>query len=160
MKRLLAVCLTMLASTACAAPGDTAISVSYKVHSTRVRPSPTQGDGAARVDLVLHANGTVDDVVQGLGDNPKKWELKKRKLGDHKTGAVYRVIDSNTIERTSVEKTHIYVVRIAVEGKSCRATLTYTLRPGHKEFESYSPQLGVRAYYSALEPFDVQCKIE
>lgn len=160
MRILVALLITAFFSPVHAAPGDTAISIKYKVHTTRIRPQPAQGDGAGNLKIVLHANGEVDDVVEGEGKNPKQWQLKKRKLGAHKSGAQYRVIDRNTILRTFADKTHIYEVRIAVDGTSCKAEVKYTLKPGHKEFEMYSPQLGTRAYYRDLTPFDVQCRIE
>ncbi|MDB5636838.1 MAG: hypothetical protein JWP51_1746 [Bradyrhizobium sp.] len=149
----------LLASSVFAAPGDTAISVKYKTHAKRLRPKPVEGDGAGNIHIVLHANGTVDDVVEGEGKNAKKWELKNRKLGAHK-GTRYRVIDEHTIERTFDERTFDYKVRIIVDGKSCKADVSYTLHPGHTEFVAYSPELGVMAYYSELKPFDVECKIE
>jgi hypothetical protein len=152
--------MTVCFSPVYATPGDIGISVKYKVHSTRVRPNPAQSDGAGNLKIVLHANGDVDDVVEGEGNNPKQWQLKKRKLGAHKSGVQYRVIDRNTILRTFADKTHIYEVKIAVDGESYKAEVKYTLKPGQKEFEIYSPQLGALAYYSDLTPFDVQCKIE
>jgi hypothetical protein len=159
--RLVLVCLgLLLASVSFAATSDTFIQVKYKTHAIRIRPKPVEGDGAANIKIVLHANGTVDDVVEGEGKHPKTWELTKRPLGNHKTGARYRVLNENTIERTFDGKTFAFKVRITVDGKSCKAEVSYTLNPGEKEFEAYSPELGGMAHYSALRPFDVECKIE
>jgi len=143
-----------------AAPGDTNIHVTYKVASTRVRPSPIEGDGSGSLRVILHADGKVDDVVEGEGKYAKRWEMKDRKLGPQDSGAQYRVIDRNTIVRTSSSPTHTFTVRITVSGTSCRANVTYTLKPGHREFEVYSPQLGTAAFYSKLSPHSISCRIE
>ena len=145
---------------ACGAPGDTNIYVTYKVASIRVRPAPIEGDGSGNLRVVLHADGKVDDVVEGEGRYSRRWEMKDRKLGPQESGAQYRVIDRNTIVRTSSGPTHIFTVRITVSGKSCRADVAYTLKPGHKEFQVYSPQLGTAAFYSKLAPHSVSCRIE
>jgi hypothetical protein len=153
-------CVMLSASAAYAASGDTLIAISYKTHAVRLRPKPASGDGAGAVRIVLHANGTVDDVVEGKGKNAKKWEMKSRKLGAQKSGAQYRILDKNTIERTFSDSTFLYIVKIMVDGKSCKADVVYTLKPGQKEFVMYSPDLGKRAYYSEVKPFDVDCRIE
>ena len=161
MKALFGLLLILFATAADAAPGDTVITINYKNKAVRVRPQPTEGVGEVSLHIVLHANGTVDDVVEGKGKNAKKWELKKRKLGAHKDkSAKYRVIDANTIERTFADRNFVYAVKIVVDGKSCKADVGYTLDPGQKEFNVYSPQLGKLAYYSEIKPFDIQCKIE
>jgi hypothetical protein len=144
-----------------AASEDTHIAIKYQIRSTRVRPTPAQGSTTVNIKIILHANGTVEDVIGAEGDKPKQWELKSRKLGHHATGAEYRVIDKNTIVRTFADpKTHVYTVRIAVNGSSCKADVTFTLKPQQTEFAVYSTKLGTTAYYSQLEPFDTECKIE
>jgi len=149
------------ATAADAATSDTVIAINYKVNTVRIKPEPATGVGEGALHVVLHADGTVDDVIEGKGKNAKKWELKKRKLGNHKDkSAQWRVIDANTIERTFVDPAHVSRWKIVVDGKSCKAEVSYTLKPGHKEYIFYSPQLGKMAHYSEIKPFDVQCKIE
>jgi hypothetical protein len=150
----------LLPAVAFAETGDVHISVKYKTHAVRLRPKPVEGDGAGNIKIVLHTNGTVEDVVEGEGKNPKKWELKTRRLGNQKTGAQYHVIDRNTIERTFDNKSFTYAVKITVDGTSCKADVSYALKPGQKEFITYSPELGVTAYYSQIKSFDIDCKIE
>jgi hypothetical protein len=161
MRSLLALLIILTTPTAYAASEDTHIAIKYQIRSTRVRPTPSQGVTTVNIKIVLHANGTIEDVVGVEGDKPKQWELKSRKLGHHATGAEYRVIDSNTIVRTFADpKTHVYTVKIAVNGSSCKADVTFKLKPQQKEFAVYSTKLGTAAYYSQLEPFDIECKIE
>lgn len=171
MKKQLLMCIGLLGaissahgqqpSTIKAAPGDTVILVSYKVNSVRVRPEPVTGVGEATLRVVLHADGTVDDVVEAKGKNAKQFELKKRKLGSHKdTSAQWRVINANTLERTFTDPASFAKWKITVDGKTCNAEVSFTLKPGEKEYIFYSPQLGKTAYYSEAKPFDVQCKIE
>jgi hypothetical protein len=83
-------------------------------------------------------------------------ELKKRSLGVHKAGVQYRVVDRNTIQRTFADGTFVYVVKVVVDADASKADVSYTLKPGENEFAAYSPQLGVKAYYSQLKPFDIE----
>lgn len=161
MKALLALLIVLATPTAYAASGDTNIAVKFKVHSTRVRPTPHEGVGSTNIKIVLHANGTVEDVVELEGKKPKQLELRSRRLGYQVTGTEYRVIDHNTIVRTVAgAKTHIITMSVVVDGSSCKADVTFALKPGQKEFETYSTGLGTVAYFSELKPFDVECKIE
>lgn len=161
--KALFVCLSILlfVNDAAAATGDTFITVAYKVKSERIKPKPGSGVGAAELHMVLHANGTVDDVLEGKGNYAKKWETKKRKLGKQKEGAVqYRVLDNRTIERIASGKTFVHSIKVMVEERSCKAEVAYTLKPGEKEMVIFSTGLGEMTHYSELKAFDVHCKIE
>lgn len=159
--RALFVCLfgILFATTADAATGDTFITVTYRVATVRIKPQPGTGVGDAKLRMVLHANGTVDEVMEAQGKYPKKFE-NKNKLGTPKGAVHYRVLDKNTIERIAPGKTFVTSVKVVVDGPSCKADVAYTLKPGEKEMVIFSTGLGVMTYYSELKPFDVQCKIE
>ncbi|MBI5318344.1 hypothetical protein [Bradyrhizobium sp.] len=147
---------------AIAASGDTFIFVAYKVNSVRIKPQPVAGVGSLTLRAVLHADGTVDDVIEAKGgNNKKKYEQKDRRLGSQTqfTGR-WRVIDQYTLERRSIEKNHDYVVKVIVKGKSCAAEVSYALHAGQKEYYIHSAQLDQMAYFSKIQPFDVKCKIE
>ena len=152
----------LVADASFAATGDTAITISYKIRSVRIKPQPVAGVSEATLRAILHADGTVDDVIDSkAGKNTKKWEIKDKKLGERKDfDAKWRVIDANTLERKFEDATHHYVVKVAVDGKKCKADVAYVLRPGQTEYRSHSVQLNQIAYYSELKPFDVRCKIE
>jgi len=162
--RALGLCLLgiFVATAADAAPGDTNITVSYKVRSVRIKPQPVKGDGSAVLRAVLHADGTVDDVLEAKGGkNTKKFENKDRKLGSKRDFvAQWRVIDANTLERKSINTTFDLTVKVMVDGKKCKADVGYMLHPGQKEYVAFSPQLDQMAHYSLIKPFDVRCKIE
>jgi hypothetical protein len=151
----------LLATAAEAATGDTVITVASKAMTTRIKPQPGTGVGEASVSIVLHADGTVDEVLEGKGKHAKKWEVKKRRLGSQKEGAVQlRVLDKNTIERTSGGPTHVLSIKILVDGPSCKADVAYTMKPGAKEMVMYSTGLGKMTHYSEIKPFEVKCTIE
>jgi hypothetical protein len=163
MKAVLFGLMGILAATPVdAATGDTAITVNYKVRAVRIKPQPLSGVGENTLRAVLHADGTVDDVIDGKGGkSTKRWEAKDRKLGGRKDfGAQWRVIDANTLERKFVDATHDYIIKVTVDGKKCKADVGYILHPGQKEFVTHSVQLNRVAYYSSLKAFDVRCKIE
>jgi|EndMetStandDraft_4_1072995.scaffolds.fasta_scaffold411024_1 hypothetical protein len=162
MRALVCLPIMLLATAADAATGDAMISVSYKVKAVRLRPQPNAGVGAVSVRVVLHADGTIDDVVEAKGGkNTKKWEMKDRKLGERKDfSAQWRVIDASTLERRSAEATFDYNVKVVVSGKACKADVSYTLHAGQKEYVTHSAELDRLAYYSELRPFDVKCNIK
>ena len=141
-----------------AAPSDTVISVFYASKAVRVRPRPNQGGtGHVTFRIVLHANGTVEDAFENK-DGPKG--KMKTKLGKQPRGAVYRVIDASTIERTAEEPTHFHKLTIKVNGKNCTANVDYTLKPGQTEYRGYSTELKQWAYYSKMEMEYATCVIE
>jgi len=153
--------MVVFVSAAIAADGDTFITVTYKNHAIRVKPQPAEGDGDVVTRIILHANGTFDEAFEATGKNTKQWEVKKRKLGSQKDGTVqFRVINKSTIERVFEDRTLVHSIKVTVDGKSCKADVTYTLKPGQKEFVLYSPALGQMAHFSEVKPFNVECKIE
>jgi hypothetical protein len=156
--RFLIVCLSAFISSHAFA-ADINIFVDYRVHAVRVSPKPSDGIGKASINIVLHEDGTAEDVITAYGKNPKTLELKKRALGSHPTGVEYHVIDNNTIERTFSDTTFLYVIRVKVEGKSCTAHVDYKLNPAQKEYVTRSPELGVTAHYSTLQMVDAKCTI-
>ena len=141
-----------------AASGDTAIHVHYAAKSVRVRPQPNNGgSGTVDVEILLHANGKVEDkfaVKDGLSGESKS------KLGSRSHNAVYRIIDASTIERTTDLGTHFYKLTVKVAGKNCTANVEYLLKPGQTEYRDYSTQLKTWAYYSKLEMDYATCVIE
>ena len=162
--RTLIVCLSifLFVADADAASDNTHISVAYKVKAVRIKPQPVAGVGSVKLHAVLHADGTVNDVIEAKGGkNKKKYEQTDRKLGSQtQFSGRWRVIDETTLERRTIEKNHDYVVKVSVKGKSCAAEVSYTLHAGQKEYYIHSAQLDRMAYYSQLQPFDVKCKIE
>lgn len=153
---------TVLVTATDAAPGDVNITVDYKVRAVRIRPQPNSGVAEATLRAVLHADGKVDDVLEGKADGKSKtWELKRRKLGDGKGGgAQWRVLDANTLLRKFGDRSFDYTVKIVVDGKTCSAEVSYDLHPGQKEFVAHSVYLNQIAYYSELKAFDARCRIE
>jgi hypothetical protein len=156
--RFIVLCVALLFSSRAFA-ADVNIFVEYRVHAVRVSPTPNDGIGKASINIILHENGTAEDVVTAYGNNAKTWQQEKRKLGSHPTGVEYHVTDSNTIERTFSDTTFFYVVRVKVDGKSCNAQVEYRLKPAQKEYITHSTELGVMAHYSTLEMVDSNCTI-
>jgi hypothetical protein len=156
--RFIAICIALFVSGQAFA-ADINIFVDYRVHAVRVSPKPSDGIGKASIDIVLHEDGTAEDVVAVYGKNAKTWELKKRAMGHQKSGVEYHITDNDTIERTFADTTFFYIVRVTVDGKSCKAQIDYKLKPNEKEYVTYSTELGVMAHYSLLEMASANCTI-
>ena len=67
--------------------------------------------------------------------------------------------DTNTIERTFSDTTFFYIVRVKVDGQSCKSQVDYKLKPNETEYVTHSTELGVLAHYSTLEMVDSKCTI-
>ena len=140
-----------------AAEGDTNIYVHYKTKAVRVRPSFRAGTALVDFRIVLHANGTVDDVF-AVKDGQKG--ATKNRLGVNPKNVAYKVIDASTITRATDLGTHFHKLTVRVSGKNCTAAVDFVLKPGRAEYKDYSTELKTMAYYSKLETEYVTCVIE
>ncbi len=137
--------------------GDAHISIHYRVKSVRVRPTPNNGVTDVDFGIVLHADGAVEDnysVKEGQHGS------SKGKLGPASQGPVYRVLDSGSFSRTVDLGTHYHKMTIRASGKNCTAEVEFILKPGAKEYRSYSTHLKIMAYYASLSVEYATCVIE
>ncbi len=137
--------------------GDALISIHYRVKSVRVRPTPSNGVADVDFGIVLHADGAVEDnysVKEGQHGS------SKGKLGPASQGPVYRVLDSGAFSRTVDLGTHYHKMIVRTSGKNCTAEVEFILKPGVKEYRSYSTHLKIMAYYASLSVEYATCVIE
>jgi hypothetical protein len=140
-----------------AGTGDAHISIHYRVKSVRVRPTPSSGVADVDFGIVLHADGAFEDnysVKEGQHGS------SKGKLGPASQGPVYRVLDSGSFTRTLDLGTHYHKMTIRTSGKNCTAEVAFILKPGVKEYRTYSTHLKIMAYYSSLDVEYATCVIE
>lgn len=132
---------------------DTHISAEIQFNSFRTRPQPEQRHSSAKIELVLHSDGTVDDSFSSRGRH-EQTGASTSSLGER-----YHVIDERTIERRIVYKDRVQTLTIALSGRNCNATMTNELNPGFTEFESFSTQLGQKAFFKDWKMTSSTCSI-
>jgi hypothetical protein len=150
-----------LSSPAVAEKGDAIITVDYETRAVRVRPEPDVRHSQHRMVIVLHPDGRVEDEYTGAGPHPSVFANKNRRLGNTESASNvrYRVVDKNTISRTSESGALVSTLTVVVSGKTCTANIDYSLKPGETEFKAFSTQLGTMAYYSETAATRTTCKI-
>ncbi len=142
---------------ALAESGDTKIHVTYETKFTRVKPTISTGGGVVKIDAILHADGTVSDAYDVRGSRRGSGSGK---LGGSSTGAIYKVVDANTIVRIGDGQTYVNTATIKVNGRKCTATIERVLKSGEKYFSSYDSSLKQTAYFSSIENENIKCRIE
>jgi hypothetical protein len=155
-------CIALLSSDAAFAENsDTNIHVEYVTSTYRVRPKPGPKTATTKFDIVLHANGKVDDSLVVQGPHPRKFGSKDRKLGENRASLVqYHILNESTILRTFDDGVLAGSMKIELnKNKGCEATVTFTLNPTLKEYEDYSTELGTKAFYRDLKVLRTKCSI-
>jgi hypothetical protein len=152
MKRLLL--LLALVSSPSNAAEEATISVAINYTDYRVSPEPGPGKNVVEYTFILHTDGTVDEVMEVHGKHRTK-STSLQTLGNR-----FRVLDDNSLERRTESKDHITQLKIAVSGKTCRATMAIQLKPGFTEFEDFSRSLNVKAYYRDWKMTSSTCSIK
>ena len=142
-----------------AADGDTVIEVKTTSYSVRVRPSPIQGNAVWTYKIVLQGDRKISEDIRSSGSRPMNAN-NIRELGSSERNVTYRVVDASTIQRIYNAPTHVSTITIKVNGKSCSASASYDLKPGHKEYQTYSVSLGTQAFYSELRHVGTTCTIQ
>lgn len=142
-----------------AAEGDTVIRVQTTSYSVRVRPSPIQGNATWTYNISLQGGRKITEAINTSGTRPLN-ASNIRELGGSEKNVSYRVVDASTIQRIYNAPTHVSTITIKVDGKSCTASVNYELKPGQKEYQTYSVTLGTLAFYSELRPVNTTCTIQ
>jgi hypothetical protein len=140
------------------ADNSTTITVEFNTKSTRIRPSYRQGETHVSGAIVLETTGAVSETLSTIGPRPYNF-AKTRVLGQRDGRGTVRVVNANTIERVADFRTHILRIVVRVNGKSCTASVSFQLKPGQKEYESYSTELGTSAIFSSIRAVDPTCSI-
>jgi len=137
-----------------AAIAEARINVRIEFDTYRVSPNP--GPVSSHVDFVfaLKDDGSVSQEYQETG--PKARHVSS----DSKLGQGMRVIDANTLVRTIDFKDRVNTLTISVSGKTCRATLTNTLKPGFNAFAARSSQTGNTQFYRDWKMSSSTCSIQ
>jgi hypothetical protein len=141
-----------------AADGDTVIDITVTVRTERVRPEPNTSRATPKWSFVLHKDKTVTDSYKIDGNHPLK-SVNVRKLGG-KNKSRFEVIGPDHLRRHTDEKTFTQTIDVFIKGSTCTATYEIKLKPGFKEFELYSPQLGKTAYYRVMAMEEATCEIK
>jgi len=134
--------------------GDTTIKATFRLATTRVRPTPRVAGTDNSFVIVLKPDRSVSEQFTSSGEKPVK-ATGSQVLGEGR----FRVVGENSIERVISLDTHIERVTIRVTGHTCSASWAFELKPGQTEYKLYSTQLGQNAYYSRVATVNSTCSI-
>lgn len=148
-----------------AAPAIIVATVATAAEPVRIRIdyvfSAIRLDGGARIPS--QTRWSVGTTL--LGNRvTESWEgrsagLRKSRSGQDTLGGRWQVVDESTLMRVSDFPTSEMIVRVMVQGQSCRATVESRLKPGRSTYLFRSLATGRLAEYLDPSYSDVQCSI-
>jgi hypothetical protein len=129
--------------------------INVRIEFSNYRVSPYPGPLHSHVDLAfsLRDDGTLIQEYHESG--PKARNVSS----DSKLGQGMHVVDANTLVRKIDFKDRLNTLTINVSGKTCRATMTNTLKPGFSAFEARSSHYGIPALYRDWHMTSSTCTI-
>jgi hypothetical protein len=155
--------LFLLTETATAAE----IVVSYTTVEHEVRPRQGIWNVTVQIRLTLRGGNLVGEVVHA--DNLHGGTRTVSREGTFResiergsvtpTKVSWRVGESNTLVRTADAPQHIQTMRVYMTSDmTCRAEVSYRLKPGFKEYKFTSIKLGVPIYESSIYAKNITCR--
>ena len=144
----------LLSVAAHAGNGDVTIKVDFVVKTERLSPEPMTVHPHTSFGIVLHPNGTVDEINKVSGKFGKTVE-KSAKLGTR-----FRVVDNHTLAREWHVGVQKRTLTIQTSGNTCVANLKMAMPEGKSEFETPAADFGTMGRFRDAEVESIDCAIE
>lgn len=142
------------------AEGETRIKVEYGILAVRAPPANISGVARHSFSIVLKADNQVSESYEG-GGRHRITNEREVGLGSNSDSRVkYRVVDSNTIQRTQENKAHFAIITIKVNGSTCAMDYEAKLKPGETEYVSFSQSTGKMEKYKSFTLAHQTCTIQ
>jgi hypothetical protein len=137
------------------------IEVSWAEAQRQIRPQQANVTVNRRVRAVLNGDSSITETMSTEGPAGPGQETGRFR-GESWAGRAsvsWQVEDSRTFVRTATYPQHLEVLRLTVASdKSCRATLSFQLRPGFREYLKWNPSDGSLQYFSAVTAGGITCR--
>jgi hypothetical protein len=139
MKTILASILVLLAcAPAWAQGGETEIHAEYSATFDRLAPSPRSGITYSHsFDVTLSGDNSVSESADRRSGRAIDNFNRRRVLGQSGSDGSHlewRVVGPHKLQRVSNHRQSISRMTITVEGNRCRFDVSYSLKPGYREF--------------------------
>jgi hypothetical protein len=125
--------------------------VSWAEAQREIRPQQANVTVNRRIRALLQGDSSITETMSTEGEAPEPWAGR--------ASASWQAEDSRTFVRTATYPQHLEVLRLTVTSEgSCRAALSFQLRPGFREYLKWSPSDGRLMYFSALTAGGITCR--
>ena len=148
-----------------AAPADAAeIVVSWTLAHQEVRPQLAARTSAVSIRLNLQGGSTISERSQAMNTrgqtNTGNREGQFRAAMGNRGNVTWRVQNAKTLVRTSEGPQHTMTVRVSTIGENaCRATVSYRLKPGFREYLLKRISNGEAMFVSSMRAEDIKCAV-
>jgi hypothetical protein len=164
--------IAMAAIAFCIAPAFIAsaraaeIEVSWVEVQQEVRPKNTTSTASKSVRLTLAADGKIAEHYSASNrrgqTNSRHGEGRFREtIGPRKRSQVsWHVENQKTLVRTWSREQHVQTIKVtAISDSSCRAEISFRLKPGFREFRMTSIATGEPTFHSAVSATQIKCTV-
>jgi hypothetical protein len=139
---------------------STTITVRYVDELTNLRGALRTA--SMQVSATLHPGNRVTEGLSwtnARGQGSARADAPLGRTDAHSRVAVtWRVLGPEQLQRVREFENQVEVMTIAVEGQSCRASVSHRLKPGHDLFMRYGGR-PFPVYFRDVRSKDVQCSI-
>jgi len=137
------------------------IEVSWAEAQREIRPRQASVTANRRIRALLQGDSSITETMSTEGESSPGQETGRFR-GEPWAGRAsvsWQAEDSRTFVRTATYPQHLEVLRLTIASEgSCRATLSFQLRPGFREYLKWSPSDGSLMYFSALTAGGITCR--
>jgi hypothetical protein len=143
--------------------GNVIFDINYIDETEQTKPSVTSYTINQHVVVTLHDGNKVTEQ--------RNWQAAGQSAEIGASGALgetvtpgkftiqWKVVGANSLIRYRVFPQHIEVLKIAVTGKTCEATISHNLKPGFSEYERFGLKWELR-FYRSLRSSSIVCRLE
>jgi hypothetical protein len=143
--------------------GNVVFDITYVDETEQTRPSVSSYNVDQHVVVTLHDGNKVTEQ--------RKWQSVGQSSAIDASGALgetvtpgkftiqWKVVGANSLIRYRVFPQHIEVMKIAVSGNTCEATISHNLKPGFTEYERFGLKWEPR-FYRSLRSSGIACRVQ
>jgi hypothetical protein len=143
--------------------GNVVFDINYIDETVQTKPSATSYNVNQHVVVTLHNGNKVTEQ--------RNWQSVGQSSAIDASGALgetvtpgkfsiqWKVVGPNSLIRYRVFPQHIEVLKIAVSGQTCEATISHNLKPGFNEYERFGAKWEPH-FYSALRSSGIACRVQ
>jgi hypothetical protein len=143
--------------------GNVVFDITYVDETEQTKPSVTSYSVNQHVVVTLHDGNRVTEQ--------RNWQSVGQSSAIEASGALgetvtpgkftiqWKVVGANSLIRYRVFPQHVEVLKIAVSGKTCEATISHNLKPGFSEYERFGLKWEPR-FYRSLQSSGIVCRVQ
>jgi hypothetical protein len=164
--RLLSWLLPLFGAASFATPvlaGNVIFDINYIDETQQTKPSAASYNVTQHVVVTLHDGNKVTEQRNWRSSGQSSAIGASGALGETVTPGKFtiqwKVLGANSLIRYRVFPQHIEVLKIAVSGKNCEATISHNLKNGFNEYERFDMKWEP-LFYSSLRSSNITCAVQ